>query len=81
LHGSGRGFVIEFGGGARGEADQDTELRLRTPDALRERGRDELTGMKDRELVRANGSGGGTRLKVDEEAISPVESPDGTTNV
>jgi hypothetical protein len=78
LHGSGKGFEIELGGGARGEADQDTELRLRTPDALSERGRDELTGTKDSELVSANGSGGGTSVKAEDEAMSPVEGPGAT---
>lgn len=44
--------------GALGEFDQDTEFRFRTPDALNERGRDELTGMNGNELPE-NGLGFG----------------------
>jgi hypothetical protein len=70
LHGRGRGFDIEVGGGPRGEFNQDIELRLRTPEALSERGRDELTGTKDSELVRVNGSGVVVRLNDDVAAVS-----------
>lgn len=70
LQGNGRGFDIEFGVGTRGEFDQDTELRLRTPETLSERGRDELTGTKDSELVRVNGSGCVVRLNEDDAANS-----------
>lgn len=61
---------MEVGGGARGEFDHDTELRLRTPEALKERGRDELTGTKDSELVSVKGSGVAARLIDDDAAIS-----------
>ena len=58
------------GAAPRGGFDQDTELRLRTPDALRDRGREELTGTKDSELVMVNGSGVVVRLKDDVVPIS-----------
>lgn len=54
----------------RGELVHDIELRLRTPEALNERGRDELTGTKDSEPVRVNGSGVVVRLKDEVAAIS-----------
>lgn len=57
-------------GAPRGEFNQDSELRLRTPEALSERGRDELTGTKDNVLVKVNGSGVVVRLTDDAMAMS-----------
>ena len=54
----------------RGEFIQEMEVRLRTPEALRERGREELTGTKDSELVRVNGSGVVVVRLKDDVAIS-----------
>ena len=42
--------------GTRGEFGQDPLLRLRTPDTLSERGREELTGTNDKALVFRKGS-------------------------
>ena len=42
--------------GARWEFGQFAELRFRTPDALNERGRDELTGINGNELFPEKGS-------------------------
>lgn len=58
------------GAAPRGGFDQDTELRLRTPEALKDRGREELTGTNDSELVMVNGSGVVVRLKDDVVPIS-----------
>lgn len=70
MHGRGSGFDIDVGGKPRGVLDHETELRLRTPEALSERGRDELTGTKDSELVSMNGSGVVLWLKAAAAAIS-----------
>lgn len=55
MQGNGRGLEMELTG-ARGEFGQDPEFRLRTPEALNDRGREELTGMKGNELEPENGS-------------------------
>lgn len=58
---------MEMDVGARGEFGQEPPLRLRTPETLRERGREELTGTKGRELVfqRASGAGDWVSSEVD----------------
>jgi hypothetical protein len=59
LHGSGSGFAIEFGNCGRGDfcvTVQDSARRPRTPDTLKDRGREELTGTKGRDDASAKGS-------------------------
>lgn len=47
---------MELIGMPRGELGHDPVLRLRTPETLRERGREELTGMKGSASTFVNGS-------------------------
>lgn len=60
----------------------EPECRPRTPDALNDRGRDELTGTNGREDVKLKGSFAGTELVDGDAAISKEDVvPGGATKI
>lgn len=54
-----------FGMLLRGDTGQEPEERPRTPDTLKERGREELMGIYDKEVANEKGSEVGIELKDD----------------
>lgn len=74
-------MVIEFGRG-RGEFGHEPELRLRTPDALKERGRDEETGTKEREVANEKGSADvEAEFDEDVDVMSTEDKAEGVTRI
>ena len=67
-----------FGLIARGETGQDPEWRPRTPDTLKERGRDELIGTYDSEAAKEKGSEVGMELK---ELVADMSADVGATRI